>query len=98
MRDNIYWIFVTNQNFLILSFSHIFMLKLNKPFRIQEICIISFIELFGFEVWELIFSCSFLLIFCPVDPHILRIRIQEAKISRIRLSIEFGSGKMILMI
>ena len=45
------------------------MLKLDEPFRNQEIFIISFFQYFSFGLREFFFS-SFWLIFCPLDPHI----------------------------
>ena len=71
-------------------FSLIFMLKLDEPFRNQEIFIISLFLIV--QIWVLrvdLFCCSFWLIFCPLDSDpliriFLRIRIQEAKILRIQ--------------
>ena len=61
--------FLTRQNFQIFCpiFSLILMLKLNETFRNQEIFIISIVQIWGLRVN---FFCSFLLIFCPLDPHI----------------------------
>ena len=68
--------------------------KLDEPFRNQEIFLISLFSIV--QIWVLrvkLFSCSFWLIFCPLDPDtwiriFLRIRIQEVKIlgiQRIRI-------------
>ena len=88
----IYWILLTKQNFQIICmfFSLIFKLKLDEPFRNQEIFIISLF----FNSSDLGFE-SFWLIFWPLDPDpwiriFLRIQIliQEAKIlgiQRIRI-------------
>ena len=72
-------------------FSLVFILKLDEPFRNQEIFIISLFSIV--QIWVLRFNfffCSFWLIFCPLDPDPWiriflrnRIRIQEAKILRI---------------
>ena len=84
----IYWIFLTTQNGLII-FTLIFMLKLKEQFRDQEIFIISFFNSSYFvfrskHVFWAVFVDTFPLGSGSVDPHILRIRIQEAKISRIQ--------------
>ena len=74
----------------VLFFSLIFMLKLDEPFRNQEIFIISLFLIVQTWVWRVKFLfCSFWLIFCPLDPDpwiriFLRILIQEAKILRIQ--------------
>ena len=63
------------------------MLKLDEPFRNQEIFIILLFLIVQTWVENKIFFCSFWLIFCLLDPWIrifLRIRIQEAKILRIQ--------------
>ena len=80
--------FLQSRIFRFLSYfcSLIFMLKLNEPFRNQEIFIISlFFQYFRFGV-SIIFL-QFLLIYCPLDPDPwirIFIRIQEAKILRIQ--------------
>ena len=96
----IYWNFLTKQNFQIFAFifSFIFILKLDEPFRNEEIFIIFFKSSdLGVKKF---FFLSFWLIFYPLDPDpwiriFLRIRIQEAKIlwiQRIRfLSTDFNS-------
>ena len=88
----IYWIIITKQNcqIMFLLLFACFMLKLDKPFRNQEIFIISIFfnsSDLGFD--SKFFFYSFWLIFCPLDPDLwirifLRIRIQEAKILRIQ--------------
>ena len=84
---NLLTFFLTKQNFQIfcLIFSLICMLKLDEPFRNQEIFIMSLFSIF--QIWGL--RVFFLLIFIPFDPDpwiciFLRIRIQEAKILRIQ--------------
>ena len=79
-----------NFKFLVLFFSLIFILKLDEPFRNEEIFIISLfskVQIWGFGVKKIF--CSFWLIFYPLDPDpwiriFLRIRIQEAKVLRIQ--------------
>ena len=68
--------FITKQNFQkkkFLFFLLIFMLKLNEPFRNQEIFIMSLFSIVQIWVLRVIFFCSFRLIF-----------FQEAKILRIQ--------------
>ena len=75
----------------VLFFSLVFILTLDKPFKDEEIFIISLfskVQNQGLGVKKFCF-CSFWLIFYPLDPdpwiHIfLSIRIQEAKILRIQ--------------
>ena len=63
----IYWGFLT-KIFFVLFFSLIFMLKLDEPFRKQEIFIISLFSIVQIWVESKFFFCSFWLIFCPLDP------------------------------
>ena len=74
--------------FFVLFFSLIFILKLHKPFRNEEISLF-----FKVQIWVLRekkgYFCSFWLIFYSLDPDpwiciFLRTRIQEAKILRIQ--------------
>ena len=46
------------------------MLKLDEPFRNQEIFIISPYSIVQIWVLRVNFFCSFWLIICPLDPHI----------------------------
>ena len=71
----IYWICFNNAELsnIFLLVSLIFMLKLDEPFRVWEIFIISLFS--TVQIWVLrlrFFCCSFWLIFCPfyLDPHI----------------------------
>jgi len=67
------------------DFLLIFMLKLDKPFKSKEMFIIYLVS--TVQIWVLRvkkFFLLFSLIFCPVDPHILRIRIMVAKMLRIQ--------------
>ena len=90
----IYWIFLTKQNFEIfcLIFFAYFYVKtwwtIQKSGNFYNLTFFNSSDL-GFES-KIIFLCSFWLIFCPLDPDpwiqiFLRIRIQEAKILRIRI-------------
>ena len=68
----IYWIFLTKQNFkiFVLVFSLIFMLKLDEPFRNQEIFIISLFLIV--QIWVLRVNFFFLAVcgwyFAPWAP------------------------------
>ena len=85
----IYWIFITLNNFQ--NWSVIFILKLDELFRNEENFIISFFSKFQILVLGVKeFFFSVWLIFYPLDPDpwiriFLRIRIQKAKILRIRI-------------
>ena len=74
---------------MVLFFSLIFILKLDEPFRNEEIFMIFFFKSSDLGFWsKKHFFCSFWLIFSPLDPDrwirkFLQIRIQEAKILRI---------------
>ena len=67
----IYWIFLTKQNFQIfrLFFLLIILLKIDEPFRIRKFLKISLFSIN--QIWILRvnnFFCSFWLIFFPLDP------------------------------
>ena len=74
----IYWIFFNKaecSNFLSYFFSHIFLLKLDEPFRNQEIFLISLfsiVQIWGSRVnfFLQFFADILLLISGSVDPHI----------------------------
>ena len=85
--------------FFVLFFSLIFILKLDEPFRNEEIFIISLFlsSDLGF-MRKKRFFCSFWLIFYPLDPDpwiriFLQIRIQEAKACGSN-----GSGSLALLL
>ena len=87
--------FFENADFLL-----IFMLKLDKPFKSKEMFIIYLFfnsSDLGFESKKGFFLL-FSLIFRPVDPHILRIRIQVAKMLRIQRIQILSTGNNIVTI